>query len=348
MANLGWRSHAPWGHRHRLSLPPCLPWARPPAPVIRPRVERSQLAGAVGMAPPSVPRCATGISPGCQRWLLGQGGPRPGAGRATGRQTLALSPGPNPSLPQRSSRKRLPCSKPLGGLLCWMASVAFGIEPAGSTAPAGAVVTRFGTTPRQHDQWKPMGGAAHIPPISCPCSQSPCRMGPSRTEAGAGARAGPVGLWIYNDAPLREAGHAAGRALTAGAAARRHCHAACTALFQPRHCCAGLVGPIFTVSAARWGGAFHQEPCMTSPTTAATALLPVLQAQPWARCGPRWTPSFLRPPRRRLPRRRWRLCARRAAGRPPDRQRLQPQKTAGACTTARPCPAFPRPPAPGL
>ena len=92
--------------------------------------------------------------------------------------------------------------------------------------------------------------------------------------------------------------------------ARCGCSAPLSRCMQP-HCSSRRtvarwpVGPIFTLSAARWVAHSTREPLHDIAHHRCHRPLPVLQTQPWARCGPRWTPSFLRPPRRRLPRGRY-------------------------------------------
>ena len=89
----------------------------------------------------------------------------------------------------------------------WMASVAFVIEP---LLVHSALLGR-GDAWRTHrfvlsSGWaKPMGAeAAHIPPIELPGAQSRRAWIKPGTEAELATVQGRWGLWIYNDAPLRE------------------------------------------------------------------------------------------------------------------------------------------------
>ena len=89
----------------------------------------------------------------------------------------------------------------------WMASLAFVIEP---LLVHSALLGR-GDAWRAHrfalsSGWaKPMGAeAAHIPPIELPGAQSRVAWIKPGTETELAKVQGRWGLWIYNDAPLRE------------------------------------------------------------------------------------------------------------------------------------------------
>ncbi len=169
-------------------------------------------------------------------------------------------------------------------------------------------VREITTRARQHDQWT---GPAHGR-----CGDRPA------------TGAGPVGLWILQRCAAARTGHAAGRA---GADRRCGCPAGPSTLHAP-HCSSRR-----TVALARWPhiygigrplgvahlpGALHdiaRHRCHR-PTP------PVLQAQPLAAQRPTMDPFLFAPttttptPQAMAPLRPPCRC-----GRPPDRQRLQPQ-----------------------
>lgn len=122
----------------------------------------------------------------------------------------ASRPEPNPvSAAASTQQPSVPLFKTALALaaVLWMASVAFVIEP---LLVHSALLGR-GDAWRTHrfvlsSGWaKPMGAeAAHIPPIELPGAQSRVAWIKPGTEAELATVQGRWGLWIYNDAPLRE------------------------------------------------------------------------------------------------------------------------------------------------
>ena len=142
------------------------------------------------------------ISPGCvgcwqAAWLAWA---RQKASRPEPSPASILSATQQPSVPLFKTALAL-------AAVLWMASVAFVIEP---LLVHSALLGR-GDAWRTHrfvlsSGWaKPMGAeAAHIPPIELPGAQSRVAWIKPGTEAELATVQGRWGLWIYNDAPLRE------------------------------------------------------------------------------------------------------------------------------------------------
>ena len=116
------------------------------------------------------------------------------------------SPASNLSATQQPSVPLFKTALALAAVL-WMASVAFVIEP---LLVHSALLGR-GDAWRTHrfalsSGWaKPISPeVAHIPPIELPGTQSRLAWIKPGTEAELATVQGRWGLWIYNDAPLRE------------------------------------------------------------------------------------------------------------------------------------------------